>query len=67
VISCDGDGIRLLGTGALKAKLDLTVTHATKDALAAVEKAGGKVTVLPPRENKLATGKRAKKAKAEKK
>jgi len=39
------DGVRLLGQGELKAKLDITVTGASKGAIAAVEKAGGKVTV----------------------
>lgn len=39
------DGVRLLGKGTLKAKLQLTVTGASAGAVAAVEKAGGKVTV----------------------
>jgi large subunit ribosomal protein L15 len=37
-------GVSLLGKGELKAKLDLTVARASKGAVAAVEKAGGKVT-----------------------
>ncbi len=37
-------GVSLLGKGELKAKLDITVARASKGALAAVEKAGGKVT-----------------------
>jgi large subunit ribosomal protein L15 len=41
------DGIRLLGTGELKAKISLEVTGATKSAIAAVEKAGGSVKVTP--------------------
>lgn len=40
------DGVRLLGNGELKAKVELTVTGATKSAAEAVEKAGGKLTVL---------------------
>ena len=40
------DGIRLLAKGALKAKINISVTGATKAAIAAVEKAGGAV-VLP--------------------
>lgn len=40
------DGVRLLGTGELKAKVDLTVAGASKTAVAAVEKAGGKITLL---------------------
>jgi large subunit ribosomal protein L15 len=39
------DGVRLLAKGELKAKLDITVTGASKAAIEAVEKAGGKVTV----------------------
>ncbi len=39
------DGVRLLAKGELKAKLDITVTGASKAAVAAVEKAGGTVTV----------------------
>lgn len=39
------DGVRLLGKGELKAKLNITVTGASKSAVEAVEKAGGKVTL----------------------
>jgi large subunit ribosomal protein L15 len=39
------DGVRLLGVGELKVKLDLVVAHASAGAKAAVEKAGGSVTV----------------------
>jgi len=38
------DGIRLLGAGEFKAKLDITVAGATKGAREAVEKAGGTLT-----------------------
>ena len=38
------DGIRLLGTGEITAKLDIEVAGASKSAIAAVEKAGGTVT-----------------------
>ncbi len=40
------DGIRLLGHGELTAKVDITVIGASKTAIAAVEKAGGQVTVI---------------------
>jgi len=43
------DGVRLLGKGELTAKLNITVAHATKGALAAVEKAGGSVTLIAPK------------------
>lgn len=39
------DGVRILAKGELKAKVDLTVSGASKPAIAAVEKAGGKLTV----------------------
>lgn len=39
------DGVRLLAKGELKAKVDISVTGASKAAVEAVEKAGGKVTV----------------------
>jgi large subunit ribosomal protein L15 len=44
------DGVRLLGTGELKAKLAVEVDGATKSAVAAVEKAGGSVTLIPARQ-----------------
>lgn len=43
------DGVRLLGTGEIKAKVAFTVWGASKSAVAAVEKAGGSVTVLAPK------------------
>ena len=39
------DGVRLLGKGELKAKLNFTVAGASKGAIEAVEKAGGSVTI----------------------
>ena len=38
------DGLRLLGKGELKSKIDITVYSASASAREAVEKAGGKVT-----------------------
>jgi large subunit ribosomal protein L15 len=43
-------GVRLLGSGEIKAKVALTVAGASKSAIAAVEKAGGSVTVVKPAE-----------------
>ena len=40
------DGVRLLGKGTLTSKVNLTVAGASKGAIEAVEKAGGKVTVI---------------------
>ena len=46
VIRRKKDGVKLLAKGELKTKLDLTLTAATRGAVAAVEKAGGKVELL---------------------
>lgn len=57
------DGIALLAKGELKAKLTFEVARASGAAIAAVEKAGGKVVVLmAPKvaDEKAADGKRAK-------
>ena len=40
------DGVRLLGKGEIKAKAKFVVAGASKGAVAAIEKAGGKVAVL---------------------
>ena len=42
------DGVKLLGKGELKSKIDITVHHASASAQAAVEKAGGKLTTTRP-------------------
>jgi large subunit ribosomal protein L15 len=44
VIRRERDGVRLLGKGEVKAKLDITVYSATASAVKAIEAAGGKVT-----------------------
>jgi len=44
------DGVRLLGRGEIKAKLNIEVHGASKSAIAAVEKAGGTVKILAPAE-----------------
>lgn len=40
------DGIRLLGNGELTSKVTLTLSGGSKPAIAAVEKAGGKVEII---------------------
>jgi len=40
------DGLRLLGSGELSAKIDIHVVHASASARAAVEKAGGSVNIV---------------------
>jgi large subunit ribosomal protein L15 len=44
------DGVRLLGRGEIKAKLTVEVHGASKSAIAAIEKAGGTVKILAPKE-----------------
>jgi large subunit ribosomal protein L15 len=46
------DGVRLLGRGALKAKVAFELHGASKSAVEAVEKAGGSVKILAPKKNK---------------
>ncbi len=58
-----GDGVRLLGKGELKVALTLEVAGASKSAIAAVEKLGGKV-ILPPAPAKPAEKKAGDTAKA---
>jgi large subunit ribosomal protein L15 len=41
-------GVRLLGRGEIKAKVNVEVHGASKSAVAAVEKAGGSVKLLAP-------------------
>ena len=46
------DLVKILGRGELKAKMDFTADAFSKSAIAAIEKAGGKVTVLGVKEEK---------------
>ena len=48
VIRRKRDGVRLLGLGEMKSKLDITVWSASASAVKAIEAAGGKVTQLRP-------------------
>jgi len=41
-------GVKVLGTGEIKAKVNLVVWNASKSAIAAIEKAGGSVKILAP-------------------
>jgi large subunit ribosomal protein L15 len=43
------DGVRLLGSGELKAKVAFSVWGASKSAIAAVERAGGSVAIVAPK------------------
>ncbi|HLI13288.1 MAG TPA: 50S ribosomal protein L15 [Alphaproteobacteria bacterium] len=48
LIHAKRDGVRLLAKGQLNAKITIEVAGASKAAIAAVEKAGGKVIVTTP-------------------
>lgn len=50
------DGIRLVGGGELKSKVTLAVAGGSKPALAAVEKAGGSVTIIEAKSDAKDTG-----------
>jgi large subunit ribosomal protein L15 len=68
VVSKARAGLRLLGRGELKSKLTFEVHHASKSAIAAVEKAGGSVKVLKvvkPESEHVKEAKAAKLAKLE--
>jgi large subunit ribosomal protein L15 len=58
------DGVRLLGSGELKAKLQLEVTGATESAKKAVEAAGGSIKLLRVMKETDPTERAAKKKKA---
>lgn len=51
------DGVRLLANGELKAKVNMVVAGASKAAVAAVEKAGGSVTIAAATETAEASAK----------
>jgi large subunit ribosomal protein L15 len=48
ILSRARGGVKLLGGGEIKAKLEFAVWRASKSAVAAVEKAGGSVKILAP-------------------
>ncbi|MCR9235047.1 MAG: 50S ribosomal protein L15 [Alphaproteobacteria bacterium] len=50
------DGIRLVGGGELKSKVTLAIAGGSKPALAAVEKAGGSVTIIETKSDAKETG-----------
>ena len=47
-------GVKLLGSGELKTKVDFSVYRASQSAIAAVEKAGGSVKILAPKKQEPA-------------
>jgi len=48
------DGVRLIGSGDFGAKVTISVTGASKAAVAAIEKAGGAITVSQPAKAEVA-------------
>jgi large subunit ribosomal protein L15 len=56
------DGVRVIGTGELKAKVDLKVNHATASAKAAIEQAGGSIELIVKKVLEADEKKRAKSA-----
>lgn len=54
------DGVRVLGRGELTAKLDLVVAGASATARAAVEKAGGSVTIVDAEKAEAAEARKTK-------
>lgn len=65
VIKSVRDGVRLLAKGDLSAKLTVEISGASKGAIAAVEKAGGSVTVTAKAKVKSEKPKKSKAKKAE--
>ena len=61
------DGVRLLGKGELKSKLEIKVASASKGGISAVEKVGGSVILPDPIEKPEGKGKRRDKLSTERK
>jgi large subunit ribosomal protein L15 len=57
-------GVKLLGDGELKSKIEFSVWRASKSAIAAVEKAGGTIKILAPAKEEDAEPKGKNKRKA---
>lgn len=55
-------GVRLLGRGEIKSKINVEVFGASKSAIAAVEKAGGSVKIIAPPKDEAAQKAAAKKS-----
>jgi large subunit ribosomal protein L15 len=54
----NGDGVRILAKGAISAALQIDAAGASKAAIEAVEKAGGKITLPPAPEKPAKSGKK---------
>jgi large subunit ribosomal protein L15 len=67
VVRKSKDGVRLLNKGELSAKVELDVAHASKGAIAVVEKAGGSVKVAEKKERQVGKGRKRDRVSAERK
>ena len=67
VLRRERDGLRILGDGELKTKINFEVNHATKSATAAIEKLGGSIKLLKRKVHLAATGKQPKERDGKKK
>lgn len=65
VVRKSKDGVRLLNKGDLSAKVDLDIAYASAGAAAAVEKAGGSVTVAEKKERVVGKGRKRDRLSAE--
>ncbi|MBO6949630.1 MAG: 50S ribosomal protein L15 [Rhodospirillales bacterium] len=67
VVRKSKDGVRLLNKGELSAKVTLDIAHASKGAIAAIEKAGGSVTVAEKKARPEGKGRKRDRLSAERK
>ncbi len=65
VVRKSKDGVRLINRGELTAKVQLDVAHASQGAIAAIESAGGSVTVAPKVERVVGKGRKRDRLSAE--
>ena len=65
LVSRSKDGVKLLAQGEIKAKLNISVARASKTAIAAIEKAGGSVTLPTPKPKVEGKGKARERISAE--
>ena len=65
LVSRSKDGVKLLAQGKIKVKLNISVARASKTAIAAIEKAGGSVTLPVPKPKVEGKGKARERISAE--
>jgi large subunit ribosomal protein L15 len=52
LVKINGSQVKILAKGAVKSKIEIEANQASKSAIEAVEKAGGKITLLAKKEHK---------------